>query len=46
MAVYSSSIAKKFKNYTTNVTLFLWCWLLKVAIQQYESIIVNALRYD
>ena len=27
-----SSIVKNFDNNTTNVALFLWCWLLKVAI--------------
>ena len=39
-----SSIVKKFDNNTTNVALFLWFWLLKVAIQQYDNTNTDALN--
>ena len=41
MVVYYNSIAKKFNNSAINVALFLWCWLVKIALQ-FDSILVNA----
>ena len=41
MVVYYNSVAKKFNNSAINVALFLWCWLVKIALQ-FDSILVNA----
>ena len=43
MAIYYSSIVKKFSNSTFIAASFLLGWLLKIAIWQFGTIIVNAL---